>query len=98
MASSSRSGSFGALLFIDLDNFKTLNDTQGHIVGDELLKQVAQRLSLALREGATVARVGGDEFEAILKGLGVTSKEAAARTQTVSAPPCSRGTKSPWTN
>jgi diguanylate cyclase (GGDEF)-like protein/PAS domain S-box-containing protein len=77
LAASSRDGSYGALLFIDLDDFKTLNDTLGHEVGDQLLKQVAQRLTLCMREGDTVARLGGDEFVAILKGLGAGKKEAA---------------------
>ncbi len=57
---------WGALLFIDLDNFKTLNDTRGHDVGDEYLTQVARRLQRCVRETDTVARIGGDEFVIIL--------------------------------
>lgn len=83
MAIASRSHSFGALLFIDLDNFKTLNDTRGHDIGDSLLKQVALRLSSSLRVGDTLARLGGDEFVAILKDLSANEKEAATMTQEV---------------
>ena len=56
LAVSARSGRMGALLFIDLDNFKTLNDTQGHDMGDLLLQQVGQRLTQCMRQGDTVAR------------------------------------------
>jgi diguanylate cyclase (GGDEF)-like protein/PAS domain S-box-containing protein len=70
MTNCSRSESYGALLFLDLDNFKTLNDTMGHDTGDLLLVQVAQRLQTCVREGDTVARLGGDEFVVMLEGLG----------------------------
>lgn len=63
-------GEHGALLFIDLDNFKTLNDTMGHDVGDEFLVQVAGRLRRCVRLHGTVARIGGDEFVIVLERLG----------------------------
>lgn len=70
LLSSERSGAYGALLFMDMDNFKVLNDTQGHDVGDMLLIEVASRLKSCVRESDTVARLGGDEFVVILQGLG----------------------------
>lgn len=71
LAASERNMQYGALIFIDLDNFKTLNDTLGHDKGDVLLKQVAARLKIALRECDTVARFGGDEFVVMLDQLDV---------------------------
>ncbi len=70
VGSAQRSGQVGALLFIDLDNFKQINDARGHLVGDRLLQQVAQRLSELLRGDDSVARLGGDEFVVLVPQLG----------------------------
>ncbi len=78
LSAARRSGQFGALLFIDLDNFKHINDARGHSVGDRLLEQVAARLSHELRGEDLVARLGGDEFVVLVSNLGAES-EAAAR-------------------
>jgi diguanylate cyclase (GGDEF)-like protein/PAS domain S-box-containing protein len=83
MSISARSGKFGALMFLDLDNFKTINDTQGHDVGDQLLREVAGRLGCNVREGDTVARLGGDEFVVALESLSSNSTEAANQAEQV---------------
>ena len=71
MAASKRSGQYGALMFLDLDNFKSLNDAHGHVIGDQLLIQAGQRISDCVREIDTVARFGGDEFVVVLGELDV---------------------------
>ena len=81
MATSKRSGKYAALMFIDLDNFKPLNDRYGHGMGDLLLVEVARRISTCMRETDTVARFGGDEFVVLLSELdadmAVSSTEAS---------------------
>jgi diguanylate cyclase (GGDEF)-like protein/PAS domain S-box-containing protein len=83
MASSMRSGRYGALLFLDLDQFKVINDTQGHGTGDHLLIEVARRLQNCVRVDDTVARLGGDEFVAVLSGLSSDAAEAATQTEVI---------------
>ena len=83
MASGARSGRYGALIALDLDHFKQLNDTLGHSVGDELLCQVARRLQACVREEDTVARMGGDEFVVVLNELSVSPNEAAAQAEQI---------------
>ena len=83
LATSAHTGREGALLFIDLDNFKTLNDTLGHDIGDLLLRQVAQRLKSCVSEVDTVARMGGDEFVVMLENLSEHEIGAAAYTEAV---------------
>lgn len=79
LASSKRSQRYSALMFIDLDNFKPLNDLHGHVVGDLLLVEVARRIGACLRETDTVARFGGDEFVVILSELHADKTGSAAQ-------------------
>ena len=83
LVSCSRSKRKGALLIIDLDNFKDINDTLGHDVGDQLLIQAAKRLESCARECDTVARLGGDEFMVMLCDLSEQTLEAAAQTEII---------------
>ncbi len=83
MASSARSGQKGALLLLDLDNFKTINDTLGHDMGDSLLEQVAERISHTLRDGDTVARLGGDEFVVLVVNLSESAFDVAEKAREV---------------
>ena len=78
MAASARSSQHGALMFLDLDHFKLLNDTRGHDVGDLLLRQVAERLGACVCEGDSVARLGGDEFVVLLDARCAQAHEAAS--------------------
>ena len=77
-ARSSRSGQYGALIVIDMDRFKILNDTHGHDMGDLMLREVAERLKASVREGDTVARLGGDEFISVIVDIGQNERDAAA--------------------
>jgi diguanylate cyclase (GGDEF)-like protein/PAS domain S-box-containing protein len=88
IASSRRSACFGALIFLDLDNFKQLNDTHGHDVGDLLLQDVAKRLLACVREVDTVARFGGDEFVLLLGELDSDQELSMAHVQVVARKIC----------
>lgn len=81
LAACRRTGRMGALMLLDLDNFKSLNDTLGHYVGDRLLQKVARRLRATVCQSDTVARFGGDEFVIIINNLGDTYNETAAAAQ-----------------
>ena len=83
LAASARNRHHGALLFIDLDNFKNLNDSLGHDKGDLLLQHVAARLTECVRAGDTVSRLGGDEFVLMLEDLSENQRDAAAQAEVV---------------
>jgi len=83
LTGSNRDHNHGALVFIDLDNFKNINDSAGHLTGDELLVQVGERLKNTVRDWDTVARLGGDEFVLILKGFPAEPADAAAKVEKV---------------
>ena len=83
MRNSARTGNHCALMFMDLDHFKALNDSYGHDAGDHVLKQAAARLQVCVREGDTVARLGGDEFVVLLEGLSGNAKDASVEARGV---------------
>ena len=88
LAVSEQHGRYGALMFLDLDNFKTLNDTKGHDVGDLLLVEVAERLHQCVRERDSIARQGGDEFVVVLEMLSENVDEAAQQAALVGEKVC----------
>ena len=81
---SERTGQYGALLLLDLDHFKDVNDTLGHDQGDHLLRQVSERLIACVRQTDMVARLGGDEFVVLLTNLGLTEEEASTQAGRIS--------------
>jgi len=85
LARARRTGQIGALLFLDLDKFKRINDSLGHSVGDELLKELARRLRDTLREEDTIARLGGDEFVVLLERLGTRQESAVQKAAEITA-------------
>lgn len=93
LANADRQGTQAALLFIDLDHFKAVNDDWGHAAGDELLRSVAARIDAAIRRGDTAARLGGDEFAVLLEAIPDTSaaETVAEKIRESLAAPCNVG-------
>ena len=83
-----RNRQMGALIFLDLDHFKEINDSRGHAIGDELLKKIAARLNAVLREDDSIARMGGDEFVVLLNNLGADIKTASKAAMQVAQKLC----------
>ncbi len=83
LISSTRTQEFGALMILDLDNFKALNDTQGHDAGDRLLIDVAERIVASVRQEDTVSRLGGDEYVLMVEGLGLDETAAATKAEMI---------------
>lgn len=83
IVSSARTLAHNAVLFIDLDSFKALNDTRGHDIGDVVLIEIAKRLQSCVREGDTVSRLGGDEFVVLIEGLSTGEEQAALQAEKV---------------
>lgn len=83
LATSTRNGTHGAVMFLDLDHFKQLNDTLGHEMGDVLLREVARRLKACVREVDSVARLGGDEFVVLMEAMSDDPQEAAMQAEAI---------------
>ncbi len=83
LTASNRSREYGALMILDLDHFKSINDTQGHDVGDRLLVETAQRIAGCLRQEDTVSRLGGDEYVVMLERLGQSERAAATQSESI---------------
>lgn len=83
LAVGARNQRFGAVLYLDMDQFKTINDTQGHDCGDEVLQEIAKRIRATVRQEDTIARLGGDEFVVLLEDASADQEQAAAQAKIV---------------